>query len=205
MRHANKMYLRGVSIHGCNEQEVGWTPRQDSGQAQMAAPRFLTPAIDRIAWHAQRGHAIVLVSGTLAPLAMEVGLALTIRLGVRGVAAMMAVCATQLEESGGHWTGRILGDPVFGEAKGRAVRRMICENKFDAQDCYAYGDSVSDCSMLEAVGQPVVVNPSSRLARIARKKKWPVLVWAERRNSTPSSPRPQNVRSKAEGVWEKVG
>jgi len=205
MRHANKMYLRGVSIHGSREEQYGQAPRQDSGQVEMAVPRFLTPAMDRIAWHAQRGHAIVLVSGTLAPLAMEVGLALTMRLAVHEVAATVAVCATQLEESGGRWTGRILGDAMFAGAKGRAVRRMICENKFDAQDCYAYGDSLSDCSMLEAVGQPVVVNPSSSLARIARKKKWPVLMWTEGKNPTQSSRRTQSGRSKIEEIWEKVG
>lgn len=205
MRHANKMYLRGVSIHGSREDRYGKTPGQDSGQAEMAAPRFFTSAMDRIAWHAQRGHAIVLLSGTLAPLAMEVGLALTMRLAVREVGAMIAVCATQLEESEGCWTGRIVGDAMFGEAKARAVRRVICENKFDAQDCYAYGNSSSDCSMLEAVGQPVAVNPSSSLARIARKKRWPMLMWTEAKNPTPDSRRMQSGRSKTEEIWEKVG
>jgi HAD superfamily hydrolase (TIGR01490 family) len=205
MRHANKMYLRGVRIHGSREDRYGQAARQDSAPAEVSAPRFLTAAMDRIAWHAQRGHAIVLVSGTLAPLAMEVGLALTMRLAVREVAAMIAVCATQLEESGGRWTGRIVGDAMFGEVKGRAVRRMICENKLDAQDCYAYGNSLSDCSMLEAVGQPVAVNPSTGLARVAREKKWPMLMWTEAKNSTQNSRRTQSGRSKTEELWEKVG
>jgi HAD superfamily hydrolase (TIGR01490 family) len=199
MRHANKMYLHGVSVDRC--QEKG----KQRGQPEMAVPRFSTAAMDRIAWHAQRGHAIVLVSGTLAPLAMEVGLALTMRLAVREVAAMIAVCATQLEESGGCWTGRIVGDAMFGEAKGRTVRRLIYENKFEAPDCYAYGNSLSDCSMLEAVGQPVAVNPSTGLARVAREKKWPMLMWTEAKNSAQSSRRTQSGRSKTEELWEKVG
>lgn len=205
MRHANKMYLRGVSIHGSREDRHGKTPRQYSGKVEMAVPRFFTAATDRIAWHAQRGHAIVLVSGALTPLAMEVGLALTMRLAVREVAAMIAVCATQLEESGGRWTGRIVGDAMFGEAKGRAARRVICENKLDAQDCYAYGNSLSDRSMLEAVGQPVAVNPSAGLARIARENRWPMLMWTEAKNPTRGSRRMQSEPSKTEEIWEKVG
>ena len=208
MRHGNKMYLRGVSIEGpgaagCGQPEIIAHKPRDG--VTRGAPRFLTAATDRIAWHAQRGHAIVLVSGTLAPLALEVGLALVMRLAVRGVTAMMAVCATQLEERGSRWTGRIAGEPMFGEAKGRAVRRMISENKFDAQDCYAYGDNRSDCAMLEAVGQPVVVNPSWGLARIARQKKWPVLTWVAARNSPPSAPGTQSEARKAKEVLEKVG
>ena len=171
----------------------------------MAVPRFFPEAIDQIAWHALQGHAIVLMSGTLAPLAAEVGLALMMRLAVGGVAATVAVCATRLEESGGRWTGRIAGEAMFGEAKARAVRRMIRENNFNVEQCYAYGDSLSDRWMLEGVGQAAVVNPSWWLEKFARKKNWPVLTWAEGKNSTQSSPRTQNARRKAEEIWEKVG
>jgi HAD superfamily hydrolase (TIGR01490 family) len=207
MRHANKMYLRGVSIHGFkgNGQRPGLTPRRGSGQAELAASRFFPDAVDQIAWHALQGHAIVLVSGTLAPLAAEVGLALTIRLAVRGVAATVAVCATRLEESDGRWTGRIVGEALFGEAKGRAVRRLARERGFSLERCYAYGDNLSDRPMLGAVRRAAVVNPSWRLARFARKKKWPVFTWTEGKNSGQSSPRTQSTRSKAEEIWEKVG
>ena len=94
---------------------------------------------------------------------------------------------------------------MIGEAKGRAVRRMIRENKFGARQCYAYGDSWSDRAMLESVGQAAVVNPSWRLARIARKKKWTVLTWVERKNSTQSPRRTQSAQREAEEIWEKAG
>ncbi len=116
MRHANKMYLRGASV--CDSEQG----HQRIGQPGLAAPHLLPEAVEQVAWHAQQGHGTVLVSGTLAPLAQEVALALVVRLAVRGIAASVAVCATRLEESGGRWTGRIAGDAMFGEAKGRAVR-----------------------------------------------------------------------------------
>src|SRR5260370_7459848 len=192
------MYLGGVNIHECkgNGGRPGHTPRQDSGQAELAVRRFFPEAIDQIAWHVRQRHAIVLVSGTLAPLAAEVGLALMMRLAVRGVAATVAGCATRLEESGGRWTGRIVGEAMFGEAKGRAVRRMIRENNFNVQQCYAYGDSLSDRWMLEGVGQAAVVNPSWWLEKFARKKNCPVLTSAERKNSTHISPRTQTPLQK---------
>jgi HAD superfamily hydrolase (TIGR01490 family) len=153
----------------------------------MAAPRFFPEGVDQVAWHARQGHAIVLVSGTLSPLAQEMALALTLRLAVRGIGASMAVCATRLEETDGRWTGRIVGDAMFGEAKGRAVRRLAKEEGFELARCYAYGDSASDRAMLEAVGRPCVVNPVGAMERLARKREWAVLAWTGRPKSASSA------------------
>ena len=202
MRHANKMYLRGLRPGQVgSERERGQPPRQGSGQAGLAVPRFFPEGVDQVAWHAQRGHAIVLLSGTLAPLAQEMALALVMRLAVRGIAASVAVCATRLEENDGRWTGRIVGDAMFGVAKGRAVQQMAVDKGFELAQCYAYGDSVSDQWMLEAVGRPVAVNPSWRLKTLARRKSWPVLTWAEGKRSSST----RGEQRDAEEIWENVG
>jgi len=182
MRHANKMYLRGVRRDGGEF--------SDAEQINRAIPRFFPAAIEHVAWHAKQGHGIVLVSGTLAPLADEMALALVVRLAVRGIEASVGVCATQLEENDGRWTGRIIGDAMFGEAKARAVRRIAAEGGFDLPQCYAYGNCVNDRWMLEAVGRPRAVNPSRGMGKLARRRGWPVLVWAEK--STPT----QTVRTR---------
>jgi len=187
MRHANKMYLRGLYANGGGSADYGQLPRRGSGQAEMAAPRFFPEGVNQVAWHARQGHAIVLVSGTLAPLAQEMALALTLRLAVRGIGASVAVCATRLEETDGRWTGRIVGDAMFGEAKGRAVRRLAKEEGFELARCYAYGDSASDRAMLEAVGRPCVVNPVGAMERLARKREWAVLAWTGRPKSASSA------------------
>jgi HAD superfamily hydrolase (TIGR01490 family) len=173
MRHANKMYLRGI-----HEDGSGFC---DRGQPEMAVPRFFREAVEWTAWHAEQGHAIVLVSGTLAPLAQEMALALVVRLAVRGIAASVAVCATRLEQREGRWTGRILGDAMFGEAKARAVAQLARCKGFDLAKCHAYGDSWSDRWMLEAVGHAAAVNPSWRMERLARRRGWSVLSWREER------------------------
>jgi phosphoserine phosphatase len=151
-------------------------------QARMPVPPFYQEAIVRVAWHAHQGHAIMLVSGTLEPLAQAAALALLLRLGLRGIFARIGVCATRLETAFGKWTGRIVGEAMFGEAKERAVRRIAAEAELDLQSCYAYGNSASDRWMLGAVGKPVAVNPSDDLARAARRNDWPVLRWGEENN-----------------------
>ncbi len=44
---------------------------------------------------------------------------------------------------------------------------------------YAYGDSISDLPMLEAVGNPVAVNPDKRLLAAAQERNWQVRYWSK--------------------------
>ena len=191
--HANKMYLRGVPIlsesdggHG-SDSPGHKSGHQGKGQAsapprcnpRWPVPPFFPEAIERVARHAKQGHAIVLVSGTLEPLANAAARALEVELTARDIAAKIRICATRLEENGGKWTGRILDEAMFGEAKARAVRKVAQELKLDLSHCWAYGDSANDRWMLAAVGNPAAVNPSRKLARIARRRGWFMARWKE--------------------------
>ena len=177
--HANKMYLRGVTtLTGTGTLAC---PNVSAVESESVSPShrlsFLHVALDQAAWHAAANHAIILVSGTLAPLAHRVALALALRLLARNFLAQVGVCATNLEEIDQCWTGRILGDAMFGQAKARAIRKIAADQNLDLRRCYAYGDSFNDRWMLAAVGRPAAVNPSKKLERVARLNDWPVLRW----------------------------
>ena len=196
---ANKMYLRGVQIfdeRGERDGEVStWhkSGHQAEGQAsalpakrarrnpRLPAPTFFTEAIERMAWHAKQKHEIVLISGTLQPLAREAARALEAELAARGSAVKIRAIATRLEEIDGHWTGRIFGEAMFGEAKARAARRLASEMKLDLERCFAYGDTLNDRWLMMAVGRPAAVNPSNDLRSIALSRGWPILNWEEKR------------------------
>jgi fatty acyl-CoA reductase len=192
----NKMYLRGVQIfegRGRGDEALSFRRKgghQALGQAsapsrrnpRLPVPVFFDEAMERVAWHKRQGHTIVLMSGTLEPLAREGGQALEIVLSERGIHPAVRICATRLEEKGGRWTGKVLGEAMFGEAKERSARRIAEELKLDLGLCYAYGDSASDRWLLGAVGRPVAVNPDEELSRLARNRNWTVLRWKKERN-----------------------
>ena len=194
--HANKMYLRGVhsldesdgesrsdsSAHESGHQEGGqaWSPPRRN--PRLPVPHFFPEGLERVAWHARREHAIVLVSGTLEPLANAAAQILEAELKAHGIAANIRACATKLEQVNDHWTGRILGEAMFGEAKARAVKKLAEEMRLDLSQCYGYGDGTNDRWLLAAVGKPAAVNPSRQLARIAHARDWPTLHWGEERN-----------------------
>ena len=200
LTHANKMYLRDMESFGESGTEndasslvhKGGRPTrfradQAEGQAltlprrtpRLPVPRFFEDGVERVVCHAMLGHAIVIVSGTLELLANAVAGVLEEELAARGFATKIQVCATKLEEIEGRWTGRILGEAMFAEAKARAIGKVAEEMGLNLSKSWAYGDSAADRWMLTRVGHRAAVNPSLRLARIAGKRDWPILRWTE--------------------------
>lgn len=190
----NRMYLAGVKTFeesstgnrsGSSGHEGG---HQDGGQAseppkhnpRSPVPRFLEEGVERVACHAMLGHRIVIVSGTLEPLANAAARSLEAEISARGFAARIRTCATRLRETNGKWTGEILGEPMLGEAKARAVCALAEEMQLALPQCWAYGDSSEDRWMLAAVGNPVAMNPAFALRRIAQKRGWPIWRTADR-------------------------
>ena len=72
-------------------------------------------------------------------------------------------------------TGRLGGAFMYGKGKVAAMRDFAAEHDIDLEASYAYSDSASDLPMLDAVGNPVVVNPDEPLAKIARERGWRVM------------------------------
>jgi phosphoserine phosphatase len=91
------------------------------------------------------------------------------------------VCATRLEAFYGRWTGRVLGEPMVGDEKARAILRLAEIEGLALDQSYAYADGASDRWLLRTIGHPFAVNPSWRLSRIARASGWPILQWGEKR------------------------
>jgi phosphoserine phosphatase len=61
---------------------------------------------------------------------------------------------------------------VFGSNKGRLIREYAEVRGWDLAKARAYADSASDQAMLQVVGRAGLVNPSPRLARVARDYGW---------------------------------
>jgi phosphoserine phosphatase len=191
--HGNKMYLRDVPS------DIHWAASgENRGTAWL--PEFFPAAMQRVWWHALRGDSIVLVSGTLEPLAAIVKFALERELLWRGLESKVSVLATQPEECDGRWTGRICGAAMFGEAKAVAMKEFAKTHKVSLPQCGAYGDSSLDRWMLAAVGHPFAINATPRLRRVARLHSWPMLEWSHSVVRTAGEQRPLRSTLKEKGV-----
>ena len=93
-------------------------------------------AVDRIAWHKERGDTVVIVSAALSvylsPWCASVGIDLV---------------STELEVRHGVVTGRYLGGDCVGHEKARRVREKYNVNDFGT--VFAYGDTSEDRALLD--------------------------------------------------------
>ena len=83
--------------------------------------------------------------------------------------------ASELEFENGVATGKVEGEPAFGEGKRSRIVTYLEERGIKTCDCAFYSDSSHDLPLLRAVGKPVAVNPKRKLRRIALNEGWEIL------------------------------
>jgi HAD superfamily hydrolase (TIGR01490 family) len=126
---------------------------------QHIAPR----AVERIEFHRQQDHRVVLISAST-------------QFAVQPVAEHLRVdfLCTQLIDRDDELTGEVVDPPCYGAGKIVWAQRYAAAHGADLHDAYLYTDSHSDQPLLDAVGHPVAVNPDTRLKRLAQKRGWPI-------------------------------
>jgi len=114
--------------------------------------------------HQEMGHTVAIVSSATRyqaePLARELGIE--------------HVLCTELEVVDGVFTGRVVHPTCYGEGKAHAAIGLSGAHDVDLRESYFYTDSHEDLPLLDVVGRPRPLNPNSRLAQIAKERRWPV-------------------------------
>lgn len=137
-------------------------------------PRVYQDIVQVIEGHQERGDLTFLVTAAPIELADE----LARHLGMNG-----AIATVSEVDSGGYYTGRLVGEIMHGPVKAKAVAEVAAERGLDLGECAAYSDSMNDLPLLEAVGYPHAVNPEGELRRIAFQRGWPIHELRTRRRA----------------------
>ncbi|WP_119066934.1 HAD-IB family hydrolase [Rubrobacter indicoceani] len=157
----------------------GWEKKR---AAQLGAESFAGFTLDRVhpealaqlRRHKDAGHKVILLSGALDFILEP----------MRDL--VDDVVSAKLREENGVYTGELAGMPVAGDARARMLASYARRNDIDLEKSYAYADSISDFPMLEAVGNPVAVNPDGRLEKAARERGWHVRDWGREASRVPT-------------------
>jgi len=124
---------------------------------------------------------------------------------VRPIARMVGIdriIATKIRTDG---LGRYVPELeryVMGQGKADAMREVAEQDGIDLSGSFAYTDSFTDMPMLEAVGNPIAVNPEKELKEAADANEWPILEFQRPVSLEPrvSTPPPQTWIAVGAGV-----
>ena len=119
--------------------------------------------------HKDRGHKVVLLTTSSNYMSEHV----VAELGLDAY-----LCNHYEVDDSGRFTGNAATDPLcVGDGKRIHAKRYADEHGASLDECAFYTDSMSDFPALEAVGEPVAVNPDPKLKRIARRRGWQIVDW----------------------------
>ncbi len=120
--------------------------------------------------HRARGHTLAIVSSAtpyqVDPVAEALGIP--------------HVMCTRLEVEHGVFTGHVVKPTCWQEGKLHYASQLAEQEGIELAESFFYTDSADDLPLLEAVGSPRPLNPSSQLAGIARERGWPIRRFTSR-------------------------
>lgn len=158
MLRGNKHYLRHQSVEAFEE----------------VARRYFEPRVERMVFwgmrqiveqHRSRGDMLLLLSGTLEVIA---------ECFVRCLKLDGAV-ATRLQSRAGRYTGRTEGVVPYGFGKLEVIRHLHHRYGLDQNSTTLYANLFSDRYVMNAVQEPIAVNPDPRLRDYAQSNGWKIL------------------------------
>jgi HAD superfamily hydrolase (TIGR01490 family) len=144
-----------------------WEPMRQAFLVDAILRRIPDAARQLVRQHLRAGDLVVLTTATNRFITELTAQALEVE----------HLIATELEETGGSFTGRTTGTLNMREGKVARLNEWLAARGLDLNECVsaAYSDSINDLPLLSAVDQPVVVNPDEKLAAVALARRWPVL------------------------------
>lgn len=82
---------------------------------------------------------------------------------------------TKLEVVNNKYTGKIIGNIVYGIEKVNYLNQFIKENNLNIRKIWAYGDHISGLELLKKADYSFAVNPDKNLRKEALKRNWQIL------------------------------
>ncbi len=121
--------------------------------------------VERLKKHLIDGDHVLVVSGAFTTMLNE----------VTKEYAVHQVIGTEIPYSNGSLDTANEIFHIQGIRKNMMIDQALDGYEIDWENSTAYGDSISDISVLELVGNPVAVRPENRLRSIAEERKWEIL------------------------------
>lgn len=138
-------FYKGFGAKTLSELGLAWFKEVDT-----VSGFYNLETLETIQEHRDRRANIILVTGSFFPVLDP----LSIKIGCN------AILCTRLEVIDGKLTGNLESDPVIGKGKADATIKFARAEGVKLDECYGYGDDITDLPMLSLLGHPYMIRPS---------------------------------------------
>ncbi len=128
-------------------------------------PILLDKAFEKLAWHKEQGHYILIITATNRFVTEPIAERLDVH----------ELIAIEPEVVDGRYTGKVAGIPSFKEGKVTRLNKWLEDKEHDLAETWFYSDSHNDLPLLQLVGKPIAVDPDQQLKDTAVQNGWPVI------------------------------
>lgn len=150
------LFLKGMS-------EATLSGITDEFYKEVLKDKIYSQAVAKIVEHLKRGDDVLFLSNAVHPIIQKLSKELN----------ATAFVSTRLETQNSVFTGNIEGEAVYGENKLLRLKEYLMNKKYDT--IYGYGDHYSDYDFLNYVTVPYIINPDTKMLRIAKENDWNIL------------------------------
>lgn len=155
-----ELYLEALEGLTANELETYFEEIADKMRID-----FNPLVVSQVKKHAQDGLHIMLVSGAYTPL---------LHVATQGL-PFDTIIGTDIPLNNRILDTKAQIHHIQGLRKNEKIEAFLDDKKIDWANSFAYGDSYSDLSVLNLVGNPIAVQPEQRLKDVAVKKDWQII------------------------------
>ncbi len=155
-----EVYLEALQGLTASELEVFFEEIADKMRTD-----FNPKVVSQVKKHAQDGLHVMLVSGAYTPL---------LHISTEGL-PFDTIIGTDIPLNNRKLDTKASLHHVQGIRKNEQIEAFLGDKEIDWANSFAYGDSYSDLSVLDLVGNPVAVQPEKQLKEIAEKRNWLII------------------------------
>nr|WP_302597705.1 HAD-IB family hydrolase [uncultured Cellulosilyticum sp.] len=138
------------AVQGITHEQLAYVAKR---VIEQKGDRVYTFSRERIKWHKQQGHKVIAISGSPYELVKEMS-------KKYGMDDFRGTIYQRDEE--GNYNGEVI--PMWDAvSKRRAILELADKYELDLSQCYAYGDTAGDLTMIKMVGNPYAINPTREL------------------------------------------
>ncbi|MDD4354096.1 MAG: HAD-IB family hydrolase [Candidatus Nanoarchaeia archaeon] len=149
--------LMALAFKGANKKE---TVRAAEFFVLNDVKNLKNPILERINWHKNQGHKLILLSASPDEVVQKFGKFLKFDY-IRG---------SLFKLKNNIYTGELIIPSMIGKERAIVAKKIAKKLNIDLKQSYSYGNCINDLEVLELVGNPFAVNPNKYLVSIARKK-----------------------------------